>query len=184
MSRLRKIAIYAAVLLAAYLVLSWVGKRVMPIYARHRIQHAIQGIEPWPSSTNYSETGWTRLLKATRIVQKSSPRLVNEVLVNYLAGFQQDPNQLAVEQGKIFLLLRMVFELPEHSTAEPLGFEHWTRGKTDVNPDGTHNLSWPLAWEQGRPHLVSGCSGSAGSYSVGNEYTYLRYHFPYRNLSH
>ena len=184
MPRLRKIIIYAAVLVAAYLVLSWVGKRVMPIYARHKVQHAVKGIEPWPASTNYSEAGWARLLKAARVVQKGEPRLVDEALVDYLASFQQEPNQLAVEQGKVFLLLRAVFDLPEHSAAGRLTFDNWTRGNTDVNTDGTFNLSWPLIWQQGQPRLVSGCSGSAGSYSVRNEYTYLRYHFRYRDLSH
>jgi hypothetical protein len=184
MPRLRKIVIYAAILLAVYLVLSWTGKRIMPIYARHKVKQAVKSIEPWPSSTNYTEAGWSRLIAAARVVQKAEPRLADEALVDYLSGFQQEPNQLDIEQGKVFLLLRAVFDLPEHSTAGRLTFDNWARGQTDVNPDGSFNLSWPLAWQNGQPHLVSGNSGSAGTYSVRNEYTYLRYHFRYRDLSH
>jgi hypothetical protein len=184
MPRLRKIVIYAAIVLVAYLVLSWLGKRLMPVYARHRVQHAVKNIEPWPSSTNYTEAGWARLTAAARIVQKTEPRLADEALVDYLAGFQQELNQLAIEQGKVFLLMRTVFDLPDHSTAGRLTFDNWARGNTDANPDGSVNLSWPLSWQQGQPRLVSGCSGSPGTYSVRNEYTFLRYHYKYRDLSH
>src|SRR5262249_54074683 len=161
-----KIVIYAAIVLEAYLVLSWLGKRLMPVYARHRVQHAVKNIEPWPASTNYSEGGRARLIAAARGVQETEPRLADEALNDYLAGFQAEPNQLAIEQGKVFLLLRAVFDLPEHSTAGRLTFDNWVRGNADANPDGSVNLSWPLTWQQGRPWLVSGCSGSPGTYSV------------------
>src|SRR4030095_6367121 len=94
------------------------------------------------------------------------------------------PELLAVEQGKVFLLLRVIFDLPEHAEAgRKFSFADWTRARTDENSDGTVNLAWPISFASGTPRLVAGREGNAGSYSPRNEYTFLRYQFPMRDLS-
>jgi hypothetical protein len=118
-------------------------------------------------------------------IQRADPRLSGESLADYLQGYANRPDQLAAEQGKVFLLLRVMFELPENAPPQQrLAFAGWTRGRSGLNEDGTVNLAWPVSWKQGQPRLVAGREGSAGSgYSVREDFAYLRYHFRYRDLS-
>jgi len=155
------------------------------VYLKWKLKRQVRKIEPWTSSTNYSVAGWTQLVRTAKAFQNVTPGLAGETLNEHLKVYAGKPDQLSTEQGKVFLLLRVIFELPENaSSGQRLTFAGWARGRSDLNPDGTVNLSWPLSWSQGKPRLVSGCEGTAGSnYSVADEYVFLRYKFNYRKLS-
>ena len=171
------------------LLVVWIGgclvKHGQPAYAKWKLKRLVQKIEPWTTSTNYSAEGWKQLAKAAKAFQNASPKLAGETLNDYLRGCARNPGQLPAEQGKVFLLLRVVFDLPANAPAgQRLTFANWTRGRSDLNKDGTINLSWPLFWDQGKPRLVAGCQGAAGSgYSAGDEFAHLRYKFKYRDLA-
>ena len=155
------------------------------VYLKWKLKRQVRKIEPWTASTNYSAAGWTQLAKTARAFQNVTSKLAAETLNEHLKHCAGKPDQLSVEQGKVFLLLRAVFDLPENASAgQRLTFASWARGRSGLNPDGTVNLAWPLSWSQGKPRLVAGCEGAAGgSYSARDEYAFLRYKFKYRDLA-
>jgi len=185
MPRSSRVVIYGVLALVAVVLGVWLIKRVPPAYARYQLKRMVWKIEPWTASPNYSAAGWTHLVKTAKAIQGMDHKLAEAALDAHLRGFANKPAELADEEGKVFLLLRVVFDVRESgSAAQRFAFAGWTRGPSELNPDGTLNLAWPLAWNQGRPRLVAGRSGPEGSrYAVGDDYAYLRYHFSRRDLS-
>jgi hypothetical protein len=173
----------------AALVGVWLGwgvvQRAQPALAKYRLKRQFSQIEPWTASTNYSAGGWKQLVKTAKAVQSASPSLAANALGEYLLRYAAQPAQLPVEQAKLFLLLRVVFDLPENGAPGPrASFGGPTGQRSDLNADGTVNLDWPLAWNQGRPRLVASCAGFADSaYSAKDEFTTLRYDFRPRDLA-
>jgi hypothetical protein len=89
------------------------------------------------------------------------------------------------KDGKIFLLMRAVFSLPESATSRPR-FYPWHENHTEENPDGTVNVAWPLSWKSGSPRLVSGeteIQGVINLYLPAEEYNYFLRHYPMRMLT-
>jgi len=160
-------------------------KHEQAVYAKWKLKRQLTKLEPWTSSTNYSPAGWKQLVETAKSFQKVTPKLASDALNEHLNRYSRKADQLAVEQGKVFLLLRVIFELPESvSAAQRLTFARWPQARSDTNANGTVNLSWPLSWQQGKPQLIAGREGSAGpNYSPAEEYAYLRYRFKYRDLS-
>jgi len=186
MFRHTKIIVTVAAALLALLLLTWLGRQVAPWYSRHQLESRMAQIEPWGSSTAYSEAGWKHLIQTARACQEASSALTAAALEEHLQSFSAKPDDLPIAQGKVFLLLRVMFDLPDSTPAGPgVSLAGWNRGGTDVNPDGTFDQAWPLLWNQGRPRLVSGRNGAAGAeYSAAKEYAMLRYRFKYRELPH
>lgn len=171
------------------LIVLWLGVRLVqyaqPAYARYQLKRLFRNVEPWPASTNYTAEGWARLVKAARALQAADPKLAGDAMAAVLRDAAGDPAQLPQAQGKLLLLLRVAFDLPESVTGEQrLAFTAWTRSPLVTNLDGSVNLAWPLTWNQGNPRLVAGCPGPAGGdYPVADEYAFMRYHFRTRDLS-
>jgi hypothetical protein len=185
MPRIPRFVTCAVIAVAVVWFCGWLIKREQPALAKYRIKRLLSRIEPWTASTNYSASGWRQLVTTAKAIQRADPKLASEALSQHQRRFAAQAGSLAVEQAKLFLLLQVVFDLPENAPDQQrVPFGDWMRGRSDLNPDGTINLAWPLAWNRGNPVLVAGCEGAAGSnYSVADEYAYLRYHFRYRDLS-
>jgi len=169
----------------ALVCLSWVVRQVTPWFAKYQLKSRIAKIEPWGPSTAYSQEGWRQLVRSARVLQECKPALTARVLEEYLQDFSSQPAQLNVAQGRAFLLLRVVFDLPDRAQGGPLiSAAGWKRGQSELNPDGSFNQAWPILWNQGHPQLVSGCEGVAGSdYSAAKEFAMFRYRFKLRDLS-
>jgi hypothetical protein len=183
MIRKPKILAYGALALALIFLGPCAVRHLQPAFAKYRLKRAINKIEPWTASTNYSVAGWKQLVAAAKKFQDSTPDFANTAVGELLENNAGQPG-LAVAQAKIFLLLRMVFELPENSPGQPVIAANYFRGRSDMNPDGTFNLAWPISLSAGLPRLVSGCEGVAGdNYSPQKEFNYLRFHFKYRDLA-
>ena len=174
----------AAIAAAVVWMGSCAARQARPAYTRWKLMRQLGEIEAWTASTNYSADGWKRLARVAGTFQQADPQLAADALEEDLRRHAGNPAELAVEQGKLFLLTRMMFDLPEHASIGPRVFDSWTRGNSEVNVDGTTNFAWPLALDHGQPRLVAGCGGTAGrDYSIRDEYTYLRYKFKYRDLT-
>src|SRR5690348_6681612 len=117
MANPKKIIIYAVLVLVALFVVVKVFKAVHPAWTRHRLKSQVSKIEPWTSSPNYSDAGWKQLITTARSFQKADRTIASEALTAYLEKFANDPNQLPVEQGKVYLLVRVIFNAPERGTA-------------------------------------------------------------------
>jgi len=183
--RLPRLVVYGLVALAAVLLLGGLAQRLRPAVTQWRLQRALRRIEPWPTTTNYSATGWQRLVAAATAFQRASPALAGEVLQSYLERAARRPADLATEQARVFLLLRVMFALPEAGQpAEVWDFGGWRPGPTAVHPDGTVNLAWPVIWNGGRPRLAAGRDPAPRpAYAAQKEFAFLRYKFPPRDLS-
>jgi hypothetical protein len=183
MLRKPKLLVYAALAVALIFLGPCTVRHMQPAFAKYRLKRAINKIEPWTTTTNYTLAGWKQLVAAAKKFQASTPDLANAAVSELLENNANKP-ELAIVQAKTFLLLRMVFELPENSPGQPVMTANYFRGYTDMNPDGTFNLAWPISLNAGSPRLVAGCEGSAGdNYSPQKEFNYLRFKFKYRDLA-
>jgi hypothetical protein len=158
-------------------------------------------VDPWPGTqTNYSADSWTRLILAAEVVQDSRPQDVETAFYDYqLEGcidgeFQVCPYRKTEEDTKLFLLLRVVFDIPEavSNHGQQVTFfgpwvGRWMPPNGEISSDGhTINLCWPLKWQSGYPVLVSGWKAIQGvdaRYNAKTEYRFLRHRYRMRDLS-
>jgi hypothetical protein len=181
---LKKILTYAVVAIAVIWIGGCIIKRQRPVYVKWKLKRALEAVEPWTASTNYSAEGWTRLVRAAKTLQKTDPVLAGDALGEFMKAGGVTPELLATKQAKAFLVFRTAFDLSEHAPeGKKFSFADWVRARTDVNADGTVNLAWPLSFEAGPPRLVAGREGSPGTYSARDEYDFIRYKFTPRDLS-
>ena len=137
-------------------------------------------VDPWPdTSTNYSETNWEHLVVIAKIIQKSDSESVCKTLQRY--------QQNHVNDSKLYLLMRMVFDLPEHASNDTNWsyFGCWLTARTEYNANGTINRAWPIMWKSGDPCLISGFLGIQGfeNYNAAKEFLYFRGKCSFRDLS-
>jgi len=138
-------------------------------------------LAPWTHAGDLSAGQWERYLDVAREVQRADPSEVERAIAEFLrerSGFGA-----AEDETRIFLLLRVVFDLPESVPAEQRhAFAGWVNWPPP-GPDGKITLSWPITWRTGRPVIVAPYEGSEGeSYAGVEEYRYLLAHFPFRDL--
>ena len=157
---------------------------------KYALEKALAEIDPWPNwSTNYSRTNWIRLVAMAKVLQQSSPEMVEAALSNYQSQRSNLMDESVIrDDGKLYLLMRVLFDLPESA---PMGngaryFAGWISQRTEVNSDGTVNLAWPITWNRGHPELISGCIGLQGinaRYQAAAEYDYFYHKYKMRDLS-
>jgi hypothetical protein len=151
------------------------------------VKRLLLSIEPWPShSTSYSEGNWRRLVSVAATLQANDAKATSEALGNFQRSYAEEPSA-DENDGKLFLLMRIVFELPESSPSwvPRASFGGWLTGGTDRNRDGTINFAWPVRLNQGRPTLASGYLGLQGlnaQYDAAAEFAHFRSTYPLRNL--
>jgi hypothetical protein len=153
-------------------------------YSVEQLVVLIQELEPWSASKDYSTDGWKRAVRAAKVIQKSNPTTVEEALGEYSKRYADHVNADHLEMSKPFLLMRLVFQLPEPSPKDP-GLEVfcWNQAASIMNDDGTFNASWPLRWVNGKPTLVQQCEGANGlPYPARGEYRKLMKTFTMRDL--
>lgn len=137
-----------------------------------------RSLKPWSSSGEYSTADWSKAIAIAQIVQRTEPRLIKEALETFgkrttLPPFSGDYE----EESKVFLLMRVVFDLPQ--TNVPSAFSRWLSKKGNFDD---RSVSWPVAWSNNQPHLIAGYRGSEGPYLPSAEFDYFLQHFPMRKL--
>ena len=179
----------------------------------NQLEKILNQVERWPDgSTNYSGKNWEMLTLAAKLIQKSDPQSVENFMRKYQGDeedqFFSSTNLQEVEKkfrerqaikidldkedekdGKLFLLLRVVFNLPEHVTTTNVvnfhRFAGWVSYDSEINSDGSINVAWPIYWNHGNPYLVSGNQGLQGfdaRYKASDEYDYYRKVYDFRAL--
>jgi len=169
-----------------------------PVHPRVRfLEKELALIAPWPNgSTTYDITNWLHLVNLARYFQAAHVETATKVIENFqwtgitngdfegFTGLEQIQND-----KKLFLLLRVIFDIPEKCRVEnptliPV-FGGWVvRGA--INHDGTENLAWPIKWNDGKPFLVSGFEGMQGAnarYKAVEEYKCFYSVYKMRDLS-
>jgi hypothetical protein len=135
-------------------------------------------LAPWHYEPGLSADDLAAYEAAARLVQSSQPAEVRRALADFQD--QADPSGID-NQTRLFLLMRFVFDLPEHAPAADRhifwGWVNWPE------PDATGhvNLAWPLSFAGGRPVLLDRFKGAEGSLDGAvEEYQDLLARFPFR----
>jgi hypothetical protein len=161
------------------------GQKLTP----DQIERALIGVDPWPSfysGVPWSSASWDNLLRAAKMIQTCDRQSVMEALTD----FQRQQHGANMVDGKLFVLMRILFQLPEHAPLDKrFAFGGWITHRdpavSDLHGDGTVNLAWPIMWTNGRPRLVSGFQGLQGQpYDAAREFRYLIDQYPMRALPH
>jgi len=150
-------------------------------------------VDPWPShSTNYSWDGWLRLVSVAKTIQRVPHPVMERVFYEYQrkgcarGDFQLESPEQLISDGELFLLMRMVFELPEAQIGPWVTFGKWDMPGVNFSPDAVHNIAWPVRWDHGHPRLESGYVGIEGvnaRYNARDEYVYFLKRYAMRDLS-
>jgi hypothetical protein len=154
------------------------------------LEKLLDEISPWPAvSDGYPRRSWSRLVSAARIVQTNEPEAVARALrKQQLAGkpiaeFKYAGLKRTLDDSKLFLLMRVVFEIPDSapsSVESTPGFGNWTKPATPENP------AWPIRWNNGKPEFVSpyrGVDNNRERYDAAKEYRYFQKTCRPRDLS-
>jgi hypothetical protein len=141
----------------------------------------------WPTEErSFSGGEWQQLIDTAAFVQRSDRDEVIEALTVFINDVTTDlrPGLVVGSESKVFLLLRIVFELPEDAPLDErrvyVGWLNWPRGE-----NGRVNLAWPIEWNKGNLRLVDRLKGCVGSpYDAPAEYQHFLAHYGFRQLSH
>lgn len=146
----------------------------------------IGSIAPWRNSGEYSQEQWRRIVDVAGIFQKTESSSVLIALDQFMKQNRTNITSDYEQESKPFLLLRVIFWLPEHAPmSERSCFKVWVDyDRASRNDDGTANLSWPLSWIGWKPTLVAPYRGSDGQpYLVAEEFKHMLARYPMRDLS-
>ena len=132
---------------------------------------------PWSDPVHYSETNWNTLVSSAKILQQNDPKIVEQALENF-----QKTHQSVSDDSKLFLILRVAFDLPESvSPGAILRFGGWLDASGSGNMET--NAAWPISWNTSSPKLVAGFTLFEGSrYDARLEYQYFLKKYAMRNL--
>lgn len=142
---------------------------------------AIATLAPWPPGGDLSPEHWDQYITAAEAVQRADRDDVERSLTDFLA--HRRGIEGAAAETSLFLLMRVVFDLPEKAPAsERRSFKGWINWPPTA-PDGMVSLAWPVSWESRRPTLVAPYEGSEGPrYGAAEEFRYLLDRYPFRAL--
>jgi hypothetical protein len=138
----------------------------------------------WSRSFDFTDADWQNYIRIAQIVQQTDPQIVETALDLFVKAAVRESFRGYTSESKPFLLMRVIFDLPEAAPAE----ERWLyKGWTNwPQPDaqGKVNLAWPISWRSGWPKLLACYEGSEGHpYAAVAEYRHLRAAYPFRALS-
>ena len=147
------------------------------------LQHWFGSLAPWSQRRDFSKEEWDNYLKVAGAVQQSPPEVVESALDRFMQEALHEEFKGYESESKLFLLMRVVFDLPEVAPAnQRRSFKGWVNWP-EADSEGYVNLAWPLSWEAAKPRLIAPYEGSEGiPYAASQEYRYLLKHFPYRRL--
>jgi hypothetical protein len=148
------------------------------------LKTTLGSLRPWSQRDAFTRDDWGNYMEAAKAVQKADQQTVETALGEFVREAVQETFTGYESESKPFLLLRMVFDLPEAAPQQSrLIFKGWVNWpKPDAQ--GNVSLAWPVSWQSGKPDLVASYEGSEGKpYDAAAEYRYFRSHFPYRHLA-
>ena len=143
----------------------------------------LHSLPPWQKDDDFTAQDWEQYVEVARLIQSADPDMVAEALDEFGQQARQEEFRGYESESKPFLLMRVVFELPEAASVdERQSFKGWSNWP-DADANNQMNLSWPVSWASGRPRLLSSYEGSMGlPYSAGGEYRFLLSKYPFRKL--
>lgn len=143
----------------------------------------LKRLPPWLPAGKAGAPDWAHLKRVAKRIQRAPDRDVIATLEAFQRWALQDPGTGFENESRVFLLMRVLFDLPERSRASERtirkGWINWEQ----PDREGCVNLAWPIRWNNGDPILVAPYAGSEGRpYDVVGEFADLRGRFSYRRL--
>jgi hypothetical protein len=147
------------------------------------LKSSFDSLRTWTQRDAFSPEDWANYIKVAKLVQETEPEIVETALDQFVKAATLEPFTGYESESKVFLLMRVVFELPEIGPEQSRAmFKVWTNWP-QADMQGNVSLTWPITWRSGRPELMAGYEGSEGKpYPAAAEYRYLRDHFSYRRF--
>jgi hypothetical protein len=153
-------------------------------WATSELVQLICSIRPWSSEKSYNDSDWVRTIKIARILQSVDTAQTADAMEQFTIHISKSFHPDSMEESKAFLLLRVMFDLPESHPGKGHFVKGWLTENQDTNPDGSLNLGWPITWKVGKPSFVSKYMGYEGfSYNPKQDYLQLHERFKLRDLS-
>ncbi len=143
----------------------------------------LDALRPWTGRGDFTDADWRGYVDAARAVQQTEPAVVEAALDAFVAGWAGDTALEYTRDSKPFLLMRVVFDLPEAAVvAARRSFKGWVNWPAP-DAQGQVSLAWPLTWRGGAPALSASYEGvEGGPYDAAAEYRFLRATWPFRAL--
>ena len=145
------------------------------------VAELIYGLPAWRYDRPLSTIEWNIYVEAGKVLQKTD----SSILLNglYLESEQWQKSAFLdgfSEESKPYLLLRVMFDLPEEI---PYGKRFVSKGWRGREVSDKWYPNWPIQWGQDGPRLITLCRGCIGPpYSVVSEYKHFKNTYPFRNL--
>jgi len=153
------------------------------LYNREELVESLQLLAPWRYGVHLSETEWKQYIETAKIFQAANAMDIADALDAFVLENNQEDYQGWESESKPFLLMRVMFDLPEKApVSQRFSFKGWSNWP---QPDAQENvnLGWPIIWRNGQPALEANYEGSMGEiYGASAEYHFLLDHFSFRNL--
>ena len=160
------------------------GENISP----RMLARLIATLDPW-EAPEFSRESWSRYYAIAELLQECGDELVIHAFREYSEDALRNAKTVGLtrELSKAYILMRVLFELPEETWSGDGGYRGGWFGWSNEDPAEmlyANSPSWPIAWTEEGATLVSGCGGYSGPpYSPDREYQAMRDRFAYRSLS-
>jgi hypothetical protein len=155
----------------------------MAVVNTQDLEKHFESLRAWSQRDSFGADDWKNYMTVAKTVQETDPSIVESALNQFVEAAMHEPFAGYTSESKPFLLMRVVFDLPEVAPQQSrFSFKGWTNWP-QADAQGNVSLAWPISFRDGKPELVAPYEGSEGKpYEAAAEYRYLRDHFPYRRL--
>ena len=119
-------------------------------------------LHAWTTEPRFHPQSWKRYIEVARIVQNTDSALVEFALHRFITEAVRAKQLNDQDESKVFLLMRVVFDLPRSAPVEKrFSFKGWVNWP-DPDENNRVNLGWPILWTDEGPRLLAGYEGSMG----------------------
>lgn len=143
----------------------------------------LRELPAWRADRDFTHQEWAAFIDVAKLVQTANPDVVASALDDLMRERFSEEYRGTETDSKPFILMRVVFELPEAAPVEQrFSYKGWSNWPV---PDARNqvNLGWPVTWQGGHPGLQALYDGSMGRpYTASAEYRFLLQTFPFRKL--
>jgi hypothetical protein len=141
----------------------------------------ISKLKSWKDGS-FTDADWALYFECALLIQKMDSHDIIHLFENERVVFTHKDNN-DVLQSRLFILLRIIFDLPVHADISLRrsfkGWENWP----DEDEEKRVNLSWPVNWKNGQPYIEDSYQGSMGKpYALIDEFNYFKSLFKYRKI--
>jgi hypothetical protein len=141
-------------------------------------------LRPWSGDGIMSPSDWRSYITVARQLQNESLDGAKAVITEYEALAEERGDSMINVESRLFLLLRVVFDLPEQAPESNrrlfIGWTNWP----EVDRSGNVNMAWPVKWTNGVPSLMAKCHGRLGPpYDAIGEFSHFHRYYRLRKLA-